>query len=317
MIVSASRRTDIPAYYFEWFVRRLQDRHVLVRNPFNTHQVSRIRLSPDVVDGFVFWSKNPQPMLDYLPQLDEYPYYVQFTLTGYGPEIEPQLPPLQTRLSTFAHLANAVGPERVIWRYDPIFLNGKYAVSHHLRTFEHLAQALSNRTRICNISFMDLYACTKRNMKPFHPSEVSAPQKVELVRSLGRIGRAFGIEVRVCAEQLDLDACGVAAASCIDASILERQLGCTLSVGKDRNQRPACRCAQSIDIGMYDSCLHGCRYCYANHSDALVQKAPALHDPASPLLLGQLESDDRVTEREVRSEKQMGKQLSLFSESAG
>ena len=156
MIISASRRTDIPTYYSEWFFNRLHEGYVLVRNPMNIHQVSKITLNPDVVDGIVFWTKNPTPMLDKLDQLNDYTYYFQFTLNAYGRDVETGVPSKNNVIiPAFQKLSDKIGPERVIWRYDPIFISKIYTIDYHLHYFEQLAKRLSPYTKKCTISFLD------------------------------------------------------------------------------------------------------------------------------------------------------------------
>ena len=147
MIISASRRTDIPAFYWEWFQKRLQEQYVLVRNPLNLHQVSRISLRPEVVDGLVFWTKNPEPMLKQLSVLDAYAYYFQFTLNAYAADVEAALPPLAVRIEIFRQLAQKIGAERMIWRYDPILLSARYDLQYHAAVFEELAAQLADSTK--------------------------------------------------------------------------------------------------------------------------------------------------------------------------
>ena len=157
MIISASRRTDIPAFYWEWFQKRLQEQYVLVRNPLNLHQVSRISLRPEVVDGLVFWTKNPEPMLKQLSVLDAYAYYFQFTLNAYVADVEAALPPLAVRIEIFRQLAQKIGAERMIWRYDPILTNEEYDVSFHKEAFAQIAYGLKDHTEKCMLGFIDHY----------------------------------------------------------------------------------------------------------------------------------------------------------------
>lgn len=154
MIISASRRTDIPAVYADWLLSRLREGYVCVRNPFSYHQVSKIVLNPDVVDAFVFWTKNPAPLMKHLPELEKYMYYFQFTLNAYGREVERNLPSLENRIETFRELASRIGKERIIWRYDPIGISQAYPVDWHLEQFERLAKALEGCTETCVISFL-------------------------------------------------------------------------------------------------------------------------------------------------------------------
>ena len=158
MIISVSRRTDIPAFYSEWFFNRLKAGEVLVRNPMNARQISKIKLTPDAVDGIVFWTKNPAPMLDRLYLLKDYIYYFQFTLNAYGKEIESGVPSKNRFvIPTFQRLSDLIGPDRIVWRYDPIFLNETYTIDYHIYYFEKLARRLSPFTRKCTISFLDSY----------------------------------------------------------------------------------------------------------------------------------------------------------------
>lgn len=273
MIISASRRTDIPAHYFPWFLERLRAGFVEVRNPMNPRQVSRIGLSPEAVDGIVFWTKNPTPMLDKLDTLDSYMYYVQFTVTSYGRDVEPGVPSKnRVIVPAFQRLAEKLGPERVIWRYDPIFLTPVYNMDYHLRWFEALAKRLAPCTRQCTVSFLDYYRGTAGRLAPLSPLPFPPEQQGSLAGRLAEIARGYGLEMKSCAEEADLSRYGIGHASCIDGQLFERLLGRPLNLKKDRSQRPACGCAASRDIGAYDTCPNGCLYCYANHSEKALRE---------------------------------------------
>lgn len=305
MIISASRRTDIPAFYAEWFFNRLREGYVLVRNPFRPHQLRRISLRPDVVDGIVFWTKNPSPMLEYLPRLRDYMYCFQFTLNPYGRDAEPGVPPKGRHLvPVFQRLSDCIGPERVIWRYDPIFLNASYTVEYHIRYFEELAKRLSPYTRQCTCSFLDFYRRTERNTAGLSIQECTPERQRQLMQALSGIAHSYGLQLNTCAEEADFSEYGVGHARCIDRSLWEKLLGCPLSAEKDKNQRPACGCMESVDIGAYNTCLHGCRYCYANFSRKAVQSGADGHDPQSPLLTGTVGPDDVITDRILHSCRQ-------------
>ncbi len=292
MIISASRRSDIPAFYHEWFCNRLKAGEVLVRNPFNARQVRRVSLSPDVVDGIVFWTRNPEPMLDRLDILRPYAYYFNFTITGYGSDLEPITHNKDRAADSFRRLADRIGPERVIWRYDPIILTEKYNVEFHLEQHGKLAAQLEGYTEQCIISFLTMYQKCRRNLAGFDVQLPDAELKRRLVRELSK-----EIPIMTCCEELDLE--GVGHASCVDAGRLSRIAGAPLSVPKDRGQRKGCGCAASIDIGAYNCCSHACRYCYANTSPAAAERAE--HNPGSPLLLGHLQADDQVTDARQES----------------
>lgn len=302
MILSVSRRTDVPAFYAPWFFNRLKAGYACARNPMNPRQVSRVSLSPDVVDAIVFWTKNPLPMLGRLRELSSYMYYFQFTLTGYGPDVEPGLPSKrQVLVPAFQRLSQAIGPDRVIWRYDPIFLSDTYTPAYHRRAFAALAQALAPFTRTCTISFLDHYRKTERNMAPLSLRPFPPEQQLELAEAMAAIARRHGLQINTCAESLELSHLGIGHARCIDPQLLERLLGCPLHLPKDKNQRPACGCAPAVDIGAYNTCRHGCRYCYANFSASTVAAQSSRHDPASPLLVGSLLPEDKVVLREGAS----------------
>ena len=298
MIISASRRTDIPAFYSEWFFNRLREGYVLTRNPMNFHQISKVSFSPDTVDAIVFWTKNPTPMISRLGELEKYPYYFQFTLTSYGPEIETGLPSKnQVIIPAFQRLSEEIGRERVVWRYDPIFFSDQYSMEYHCKYFRVLASKLSPYTEKCTVSFLDLYRNTERNLKPFGfvPDDLKMPE--ELLERFAEIAKECGIDIDTCAEHHDFDHLGVGHARCIDQERIERISGTKLKVGRDRNQRAACGCVSSVDIGMYNTCLNGCRYCYANYQESMIQRNFRSHDPKSPLLFGNVTEGDVIKER--------------------
>jgi len=303
MILSVSRRTDIPAFYSDWFYNRIREGQVCVRNPMNRHQVSKIRLSPDVIDCIVFWSKNPAPMLPRLGELADYMYYFQFTVTPYDKKLEKGLPQKESVIETFRRLSDRIGPKRVIWRYDPILFSQSMDVSYHLRGFEAIAKRLASCTQTCVISFVDLYQKTRRNLRATTAREPSADEITRLAAGLAAIASSYGIRIQTCAERIDLEPMGIRHGRCIDRILIEGLLGCRLEVAKDRNQRPECGCVQSVDIGAYDTCSHGCLYCYANTDTKTVCRNRGLHDPSSPLLIGRIGEDDIVKEREIRSFK--------------
>lgn len=311
MILSVSRRTDIPNYYSDWFYNRIREGFLYVRNPINPHQVSRIDLSPEVVDCIVFWTKNPSNMLDRLDELRKYAYYFQFTLTGYGKDIEPGLPDKRKELiPVFRKLSEKIGAKRVIWRYDPILLNEKYTAEYHVKAFGKIAESLAGYTEKAVISFLDLYTKTKRNMAELHVENISEEDMLTMAKHMTAIAGTYGMKVESCAESADLRSAGVEHGSCIDKELIEEIIGCKLTGGKDKNQRAGCGCFESVETGLYDTCKNGCRYCYANFSDDAVRVNAKAYDPASPLLCGAVGAGDKVTERKVKSLKDT--QLSLF-----
>ncbi len=301
MIISISRRTDIPAYYADWFFKRIEEQYVLMRNPVNIHQVSRVSLSPGAVDCIVFWTKNPQPMLSALDRLKNYRYYFQFTLTAYSGDVEASLPPKPVLIDTFKVLADTIGKEKVIWRYDPILINPAYTIDRHVRQFERLACSLAGHTEKCVISFLDFYPKIAAAVRTLGVIPVSDGQKRHIAKALSEIAFSYGLAVDACAETLDLPGPGIGHARCVDDRLISRITGSPIRAWKDRNQRPACGCAESVDIGAYNTCAHGCRYCYANHSAAAVADSRRTYDAASPLLCSRLTEADTVYQRTTRS----------------
>ncbi len=311
MIISASRRTDIPTYYSEWFFNRLREGDVLVRNPMNARQISRISLSPEAMDGIVFWTKNPVPMLSRLGELEPYPYYFQFTLTAYGRDVEPNLPGKNgVLIPAFQELSRMAGRERVVWRYDPIFLSDRYTVEYHCRYFRVLAAKLGEYTEKCTVSFLDFYRSTARNMRSLHIREMTAAQQREMMERFSEIAGEYGLYIDTCSEAISLEDLGISHASCVDRERLERIGGYRLKVGRDRNQRKECGCAASVDIGAYDTCGNGCLYCYATDSPPRAAERVRAHRPDSPILFGTVGPEDVIREREAVSLREQ--QLSLF-----
>jgi hypothetical protein len=265
MIISASRRTDIPAYYSDWFFNRIKEGHVLVKNPRNIHQVRRISLSHESVDGIVFWTKNPIHMIPRLEELRDFAYYFQFTLNAYGNDIEINLPTKKEFIiPAFQKLSKAAGKDRVVWRYDPILFNDKYNYDYHAKYFEVLGDKLSGYTDKCIFSFLDRYKSINKNLDKMGITEPSISQKEELAHHMSEIAKSAGIQIDTCAEDIDLSRFGIGHAKCIDKERLERIGNFKLKLGKDKGQRAECGCYSSVDIGAYNTCNNGCIYCYAN-----------------------------------------------------
>jgi Domain of unknown function (DUF1848) len=316
MILSISRRTDIPAFYSEWLMRRLRQGEVLVRNPMNYHQVGRIVLDSRNTSCLVFWSKNPGPLLAHLPEIDVLGYrsFFLFTLNAYGDDVEAHLPPLSQRLDTFRCLARLLGKDGVIWRYDPIFFNRRYTLDFHRQAFASLAASLGGYTERCIVSFIEMYKKCRRNMVSLAPGDISLEDRLKLLLDLRDIARTHHITLQSCAASEELRSV-ITPGQCIDGELLAKRFGTKFHVVKDKHQRTACGCNTSIDIGAYHSCPHGCLYCYANHNLGSAQANFAAHNPDSPLLLGNLGDRDLVKDRTMPSIARG--QHSLFQKDAG
>ncbi len=300
MILSVSRRTDIPAFYWEWFLNRVQAGFVDVRNPMNIHRVSRIDIRPEVVDCIVFWTKNAGNIIPHLDQLKDYKYYFQYTINPYNKLIEENVPLKKYVVENFRLLSEIIGPNRVIWRYDPILLTDMIDVDYHLRYFEELAKRLKGHTNRCVISFVDLYKKTVSNTRELIMKEPTDMEMHFLAHNLSSIAKDYGMEIVSCSESIDLDFDGVRHGCCIDRNLIEEIVGYKIDVKKDKNQRKECGCVESVDLGAYNTCLHACKYCYANFNNMKVQTLSKKHNPLSTLLVGDLDNNDIVSERKVR-----------------
>lgn len=303
-IISASRRTDIPAFYSEWFIRRLEEGSLMVRNPYVPSQVSIIPLNKETIDCIVFWTKNPIPMLDKMHRIP-YPFYTQFTLTGYGKDIEPNLPDKTDLLKAFKELSKRTAG-RVIWRYDPIIITREYPMMWHIEQFAYLASSLKGYTDKCVISFVDTFdwnkdALGKIGNKEVTPNGMPSAEFNKFCKALADIAHKQGMEIASCAEKYNLDRLGITHNRCIDPDYIEKITGFPIKSTKDGAQREACGCIESVEIGSYNTCHNGCKYCYACKDASLLCESKAKYDVDSPLLCDSLNGTERVTERKLKS----------------
>ena len=302
MIISASRRTDIPSYYSDWFFNRIKEKYVYVRNPINIRQVSKINLSAEFVDCIVFWSKNPEPMIDKLNLLKNYKYYFQFTLTSYGNDMEKNIPSKREKIfNAFKKLSDEIESKKVIWRYDPIIITDKYTLDYHKKYFEKIAKTLSGYTEKCIISFMDIYSKVKRNMKEikFYDINKDTDSIIELSKHLSEVGKTYNIKIETCAEEIELKDFGIGHAKCIDDKLISEIIGYDIKSKKDKNQRLPCGCVESFDIGAYNTCLSKCVYCYANYSESKIKETTKNYDKNSPILCDSILNSDKIIEKKT------------------
>ena len=292
MIINTGQRTDIPAFYAQWFANRLREGFVCVRNPYDPRQVSRYRLDPSVVDVIGFCTKNPAPMLGHMDLLEPYGQYWFVTVTAYGRDIEPNVPDKHRVLEDFRRLSDRVGIQSMGWRYDPIFISERYTAEYHLRAFEQMARTLDGYTRTVVISFIDLYPKVRRNFP--EAREVPEEQRLALGKAIIEIAAAHGMTVKPCAEGDELAAYGADCGGCMRISDYEAAIGKRLNAPARKGARTACACYLSCDIGAYNTCRHLCRYCYANAEPRVVLSQSRLHDPASSFLIGNYQEGDRI-----------------------
>lgn len=308
MIISTGQRTDIPAFYAEWFANRIKEGYVCVRNPYNRHQVSKYRLDNSVVDAIGFCTKNPEPMFPYMDLIKDFGQYWFVTLTSYGSDIEPCVPDKHRLITDFQKLSDIVGVNSIGWRYDPIFLSDRYNKEYHLKAFAQIAKALSGYTRTVVISFIDLYQKVRRNFPEV--KEVDRPDAIELGKAMIEIASSYGMTVKPCAEGNFLEKYGADCSGCMTIPIYEKAIGHKLIYPPKRLNRSSCACYLACDIGEYDTCRHFCKYCYANNDINRVIENSKLHDPASPFLVGGYEQGDIV--HEVVQKSWIDPQISLF-----
>ncbi len=312
MIISATRRTDIPSFYGEWFVNRLKEGHVLIQNPYNNNRYSKAYLTPNDVDIIVFWTKNPIPFLKHLPTIDDmgYSYYFEFTLTPYGKETERFLPDKEVLLDTFMNLADKIGRHRMVWRYDPIIIDETYTINYHSERFSYMANRLKYSTERCVISFVDSYKNVMSRMGK-DPSYLMTEHNIERIAEVfSGIAEKNGLDIYTCAEKFDLDKHGIKHGACIDKGIIQKVLGFDITDSRDKNQRPECLCLESIDIGTYNCCSNGCNYCYALQNEKVALANMGRHSPLSPVLIGDVNLHAIITER--KRDSVIVDQLSMF-----
>ncbi len=295
MIISASRRTDLPALYAPWFMNRVRAGWCLVPNPFNPAQTSRISLAPEDVELFVFWTRNPCPLLPYLEELRRggHDFLFLFSLLDYPRSMEPGRPASNVALAVFQELSRRVGPERIVWRYDPLVYSNVTGPEWHVENFQRLAQAFRGHTSRCIVSLMEPYRKARKRLAALESLEFGGveigpwPEEMlpGLMRRLSDIAGENGMEMQSCAQERDFTEQGVRPGACIDAEYIGQRLGIVVNHETDPHQRPHCRCAASRDIGIYDTCPAGCCYCYAVSDFSRARGNRARHDPDAPSLL--------------------------------
>jgi hypothetical protein len=264
MIISASRRTDIPAFFGEWFMDRIREKKVLVKNPRNPSVVSEISLNPEQVQCIVFWTKNAKNFIQHLGEIERagHRYYFQYTLNSYGNDIEKNLD-AKSAMEAFIALSKLIGKEKVICRYDPLIINDKYTVEYHVKKFKELCEKLGGFTEKCVISFIDSYRFLSNAFKDNNITELTDVQIQELSGSLSSTAKEYGIPLSTCCERIDLSPYNIARNKCVDDELINKLFGLNIAYKKDPGQRRECGCYVSRDIGAYNTCQHGCVYCYA------------------------------------------------------
>lgn len=297
MIINTGGRTDTVNYYSTWLLNRFQEGYVLVRNPYYPRTVHKYKLSPDIVDCVVFCSKNYLPILPRLHEItNRFNTFFHYTITAYGKDIEPGVPSIEESIEILLQLEKIVGSSRLAWRYDPVFLTRDYTIETHIQTFERIASKLRGHISLCIFSFVEMYKKVLSNMPDLRP--VSETDMCVLAKYLGTIAQKYAIPIQTCGHKEDFSQYGIGHSGCMTPLILGSANGCVFKKisgkGSGSATRKGCGCMPSRDIGAYDTCLNACRYCYANRHPKVAFENMKLHNPDSPLLLGELHSDDIV-----------------------
>lgn len=300
MIINTGARTDTAQYYSEWLLKRFDEGFVFSRNPLFPNKVTRYELTPETVDCVVFCSKNYKPILPRLHEITgRFNTYFHYTITAYGKDIEPGVPSIRESIETLKQLSALVGKQRVSWRYDPVLLTKKYTVQHHLETFARMAETLSPYIDRCIFSFVEIYKKLEFNMPeliPFSEEEID-----ELARGFGAAAERNGIFIQTCGTNGDFSRYNIHSSGCMTLGILENANGVAFRQRKHKGTRNGCHCIESRDIGAYDTCPNGCKYCYANQKPQKAFENYKHHDKNSPLLLGTVRPDDTIIQGAQKS----------------
>lgn len=293
MIINTGGRTDTVQYYTEWLLNRFSEGYALSRNPLFTSRVMRYELTPDKVDCVVFCSKNYEPILPRLHEITErFDTYYYYTITAYGKDIEPGVPSIDKSMETLIKLSELVGKQRVAWRYDPVLLTQDYTVKCHLETFERMAKVLSPYIDRCIFSFVEMYKKLKTNM----PELIAlSPQDIDtLAQGFGSTAQKYGIFLQTCGTNGNFTKYGIHPSGCVTLNILGKANNIEFKNLKHKGLRQGCHCIESRDIGAYDTCMNGCKYCYANKNPQKALDNYKYHVKTSPLLLGVVKPNDVI-----------------------
>lgn len=311
MIINTGQRTDIPAFYAKWFINRINEGYVMVRNPYYPSLVTKFSLSPDVVDIIGFCTKNPAPMFLYLNQLSKYKQFWYITITLYGKDIEENVIHVNKAIDDFIYLSKKVGKNAIAWRYTPIIINDTYSVSRHIKAFEYIASRLASYTSLAVFGFVDLYDKLKKN----HPEikDTSDENKIYIAKEFLKIANKYNLELRLCSKEKYLKEYGIDVDGCMRLSDYEKAGNFKLNpIKKMQARKGYCSCFLSNDIGAYNSCLHFCTYCYANTNKKQVIENYKKHDDNSPFLIGTFNENDKISE--AKQESWIVKEGGLFDE---
>lgn len=291
MILNTGGRTDTVNYFSEWLLNRFAAGYAYSRNPFHPDVVNRIDLNPKTIDVVEFCSKNYRPILSRLHEITErFNCHFHYTITAYDKDIEPNVPGIDESIETLRDLSAQVGKEKIIWRYDPVLLTGKYTIERHFATFDYMAGRIAPYVSRCVFSFVVWYK--KLHLPELQP--ISGQQKELIAKGLGEMAAKRHLYIQTCGTKESYEQYGIHHSGCMTRAVYEHSLGLHFKKVAERGNRPGCRCMESRGLGDYNTCLNGCRYCYANYDHEKARENYRLHDPESPLMIGHLRPTDKI-----------------------
>ncbi len=300
MIINTGGRTDTVNYYSEWLLKRFRDGVVYTRNPLFPNNVYKYILTPDLVDCIIFCSKNYEPILNRIHEItNKFNVFCHYTITAYEKDIEPNVPDINTSINTLIRLSKIVGKNRVAWRYDPILLTNKYTVERHLGTFNYMAERIAPYAAFCIFSFVEMYKKLEKNMPELIP--FTNDDKIQILYGLGKTAKKYNLKIQTCAASEDYTQYGIENSGCITSKILAQSNNLNIKNIQHKGNRKNCRCLPSRDIGAYDTCPNGCKYCYANQNPEIAYKNIKFHNPNSPILIGNIDKTDNIIEAKQES----------------
>jgi hypothetical protein len=291
--LNVSGRTDIVAFYFDWFMNRYNEGYLDVRNPFNPKMVSRIKF--DNVDLILFCTKNPIPLIDKINDINK-PILLHVTVTPYKRDIEPNTPNKKDVIDAIKKLSNIIGKSNITVRYDPVFISDKYTLDYHIRAFDKLTQELDGYVEQILISFLDDYKNVRKNKNILNDKILTESDYESIGKSFSKSARLHHMQVFTCFEDRNLTEYGFVKGECLSHELAYKLTHKTYKNWSARKENK-CNCVQMVDVGCYNTCPHFCKYCYANYDEVKVRQNHKLHNPNSSLLIGELNSDDIIKER--------------------
>lgn len=293
MILNVSGRTDVVAFYTNWFMKRLEEGYIHVRNPFYPKKISRINFSD--VDGIVFCTKNPIPILDKLDSI-KIPFMFHVTLTPYKKDIEPNVPPKGKVIEAIKELSKKIGKDKIWIRYDPVFINDNYTLEYHVKNFNRMCELLDGYVSKIITSFLDMYQNVRYNMSYLRPKTLTEEDYKVIGTSFSSSAKKHGMTVQTCAEKRNLSEYGFKVSDCVTKEVAAYLTNKTkFKTWTARGKK--CKCVSMVDIGEYNTCNHMCKYCYANYDETKVKDNIKSHNPNSSLLIGNISKDDEIKVR--------------------